>query len=905
MSENKTPPDNANGEETAEREATIQKLLPELNGKTVLEAALAYAKSGIPVFPCNPTTRAPLTSNGFYGATTDENQIRAWWKKHPNTLVGVPTGSRSGFITLDVDRKNGKDGFQSLAELMSKHGVQLPQTRTRSTPHGTHFDFKNADGIRNSESKLGPGLDVRGEGGYIIVAGKTSEGEYVETDHSEVADLPEWFSEEIKEIENRKKQKRHNSAAQPTDRTLGMPPYVKAAIDAELARLTSAQEGTRNSTLNAVAFSLGQWVPEFLSESEARDMLLQAALACGLGENEARKTIESGLVAGMREPRQVPEQEKSNNAADSADTSDDSTEAVTNSRFLPTPPPVPLEVFPDDVQDMLKEADTAFGVPIEIPVACFIGSLSALLGQSRLIAIKDSWGEAANLWLVIVAPSGVGKSPAQKEFFRPLHRLEYSTKLEHDKASEKYLEDLADYNEAKKAASKKRAKGNTLGSIFKVPDKPERPTLKLATLNDFTAEALADALNENPKGVMVSVDELAAFLFGLDRYTNAKGGFKAQLLATWSRGHWRTSRSSNRARNIFVPSACLSILGGIQPGMLSRVFEGGVGGVDEESGFLPRFLFIRAVAEAPSYWSKQAFSQTSKDLLERITDAMWQWGVSADGEGIPVPVSEEARARYVAWYDEIAREAFIARNAAPLRKLQAHALRLCLLLHCLDSALGGSDGLHPVTEDTMRRALLLADWLKEHQRQCWQLFNQEKAKKQADPIERAVMAVAVAEAASIEASGWQVGNADFYPLVRKRMDMPKLTEETIGKACSRLGLKDIKIGPKRLRGWRLTPELIKSFRATVSPVSTDSTHCGTNGFERDSSGSEPPQPSHPSLPGRDSRDSGEIELTHEKQDKYQSIESDETVEAVAAEGNSEFKAPTRPAQNTLPDRARP
>jgi hypothetical protein len=92
---------------------------------------------------------------------------------------------------------------------------------------------------------------------------------------------------------------------------------------------------------------------------------------------------------------------------------------------MPPPPDVPLEAFPDAVAEMLREAAEAFAVPTQIPTTCFLAFLSALIGRSRKISIKESWIEFGNIWLVMVAPSGLGKTPCMKAFFKPVTNLEY------------------------------------------------------------------------------------------------------------------------------------------------------------------------------------------------------------------------------------------------------------------------------------------------------------------------------------------------------------------------------------------------------------------------------------------------------------------------------------------------
>jgi hypothetical protein len=138
-----------------------------------LDVALEFARKGLPVFPCSPLDKKPLTPHGFKDATADEAQIRAWWGGWPNAMIAAPTGPASGVWALDpdVDPVKQLDGIAVLNQLVAQHGP-LPQTLTSITPRGgKHLFFSwdpNVD-IRNSESKVGPGIDVRGNGGYVIL----------------------------------------------------------------------------------------------------------------------------------------------------------------------------------------------------------------------------------------------------------------------------------------------------------------------------------------------------------------------------------------------------------------------------------------------------------------------------------------------------------------------------------------------------------------------------------------------------------------------------------------------------------------------------------------------------------------------------------------------------------------
>jgi putative DNA primase/helicase len=157
-------------------------------GVTLSEAALMYAGNDIPIFPvwnptenggcacpegldCSRAAKHPigfLAPQGLRDATTDPDQIREWWGQCPAANIGMPTGAWSGVVVLDVDPEKG--GFQSLLALVRRYGI-LPQTRVVHTGSGgLHFYFAHR-GIhtRNSAGKLGPGLDLRGDGGYVLL----------------------------------------------------------------------------------------------------------------------------------------------------------------------------------------------------------------------------------------------------------------------------------------------------------------------------------------------------------------------------------------------------------------------------------------------------------------------------------------------------------------------------------------------------------------------------------------------------------------------------------------------------------------------------------------------------------------------------------------------------------------
>jgi hypothetical protein len=162
-------------------------------------AALDLAAAGYNVFPIRPGQKVPATRNGVKDATTAERTILTWWDRAPGAGIGVATGS--GLIVLDVD---GEQGAESLRVLEAEHG-ELPVTVTVETPGGgRHYHFSTEKNIRNSAGKLGAGLDIRGDGGYVVAppSQHPNGGRYewlVGPDECPVAQAPGWLVELLRE----------------------------------------------------------------------------------------------------------------------------------------------------------------------------------------------------------------------------------------------------------------------------------------------------------------------------------------------------------------------------------------------------------------------------------------------------------------------------------------------------------------------------------------------------------------------------------------------------------------------------------------------------------------------------------------------------------------------------------
>ena len=156
----------------------------------VLDAALRCINDGISVFPAIVDSKLPATEHGFKDATTDEPQVRAWFGNGRRHNLAAATGA--GRLVLDVDAKRGVDGFASLARLEAEVG-NLDNTRTASTPSGgQHRWFTVEQELPSSAGLLGPGLDVRCDGGYVLLPPSVIDGApYTWEDDGPMRPLPD------------------------------------------------------------------------------------------------------------------------------------------------------------------------------------------------------------------------------------------------------------------------------------------------------------------------------------------------------------------------------------------------------------------------------------------------------------------------------------------------------------------------------------------------------------------------------------------------------------------------------------------------------------------------------------------------------------------------------------------
>jgi putative DNA primase/helicase len=226
-----------------------------------LYAALDAAKAKFRVFPVTPASKIPAIKDWQANATSGAKTVKRLWRHHPNANIGVVTGGEPGLFVLDVD---GDEGRASLEALEQDFG-RLPPTVAVCTPRGSHYYFRGCEPMRNSAGKLGPGLDGRGDGGYVIGAGSVSgQGapyRYVKghsPDDVDIAAIPAWL---VMSLSKDAQQDTHSSSLTSVDSGASRS-YILTALQREADACAKRQKAHATTASTVPPFRWASWSEE-------------------------------------------------------------------------------------------------------------------------------------------------------------------------------------------------------------------------------------------------------------------------------------------------------------------------------------------------------------------------------------------------------------------------------------------------------------------------------------------------------------------------------------------------------------------------------------------------------------------------------------------------------------------
>jgi Bifunctional DNA primase/polymerase, N-terminal len=294
-----------------------------------LSAALEVAQAGIPVFPMrvskvgNRWRKMPAIKGWRTKATTDPETIEAWARTDPTYVFAIELEA-AGLVVIDCDRHRADaDGCLAFKQLLEANGGIPPVPITMSSGGGWHVYFRQPAVPIGCpvNTRLPPGIDVKGAGGSIVVPGsqrpdgakwRAQDGKPVLAQayrNGRLAVIPEWLEKLARKVERaepKHDQKSHRKASSDRERA-----YAGAALDRQCGDIAGlAANSDRNKKLNTAVFGLGRLVARgWIDDAKVASGLTDAAVRCGLlkedGKGAARATIASGLAAGFEKPIQT------------------------------------------------------------------------------------------------------------------------------------------------------------------------------------------------------------------------------------------------------------------------------------------------------------------------------------------------------------------------------------------------------------------------------------------------------------------------------------------------------------------------------------------------------------------------------------------------------------------------
>ncbi|MFN8678792.1 MAG: DUF3987 domain-containing protein [Thermomicrobiales bacterium] len=354
----------------------------------------------------------------------------------------------------------------------------------------------------------------------------------------------------------------------------------------------------------------------------------------------------------------------------------------------PFPPPLapvpsfPVEVFPRVLRHYVTESAEALGVPVDMVAVPLLGFAAGVLGNSRVLRVKEGWITRPILWLAVIGDPGSGKSPALEAAQHPVNELQKEAWQRFQDALGQWEQDALDAKAAKQAP-------------------PEKPVLEHFLTTDATTEALAFLLGSSP-GVVLVRDELVGWVKSHDAYR--KAGDRQQWLSLWAGTGLKVDRRSSGP--VYVPKPTAVVVGGIQPDLLPDLAEE----AQRRDGFVDRLLCTWPDA-FPQRWSEATVRQSTTRAAEHLF-AQLRPTFRAQEPALH-DLTREAKETFAEWFDINAeqREASSGLVAGCYAKYPGQCVRLALVLHCLREP---EDLQAPVAEGTMLDAIAVVEYFRGH-----------------------------------------------------------------------------------------------------------------------------------------------------------------------------------------------
>ncbi len=374
---------------------------------------------------------------------------------------------------------------------------------------------------------------------------------------------------------------------------------------------------------------------------------------------------------------------------------------------LPDPEEFPVSALPLTVRQFVREAAASVGCPMDYIGLSTLAALSAAIGDTRRIVIKKDWTEGAAVFAMIVGGPASKKTPAMNLALRPVRERQMAHKAEYERQKEEYEVKLANWKREDNPDD----------------EKPRRPVLGRTYADDTTVERLADILNENRRGLLITKDELSGWLGAMNQYKQGGKGADRQF---WLSVHTNQPVAVDRKSSdepVIVVRPFVSVIGGIQPEVLPDF------GKDRGDGLIDRFIPVYPKPRVGK-WTDDEISDPARDGYARIVGSLYKLRhVNDDDDPFPskVHMTGGAKALFVEAYnglhEELESPGFPQRLRPAWGKLEAYLARFALILAMARIAEledQGQGGLaERVTREDMVGAVELLAYFKNHVRRVY------------------------------------------------------------------------------------------------------------------------------------------------------------------------------------------
>lgn len=345
--------------------------------------------------------------------------------------------------------------------------------------------------------------------------------------------------------------------------------------------------------------------------------------------------------------------------------------------------PFPTDALPSPLREYVESSAHAIGCDPAYVALPLLSATAGAIGATCTIGLKGRWTEPAIIWAAIVGESGTHKSPAMDA------ALAFTRAEQH--------EAMRDHREALRAHAESESDGPA-----------PKPARYFTT--DTTTEALAGLLSDNPRGLLVAVDELCGWLGGFDRY-NKGGGDAPRWLELFGGRALLIDRKSSGT--IYVARAVVSVCGSIQPGALRRAL--GVARI--EDGMAARLLYAMPPRRRKRWTEAEpdlVASQQLGQVFGRLFRLRGETNPKGDDDPLQHWLSDDGKRAWIAFYNAHAArsENLTGPLAAAASKHEAYCARLALVIHRVRWAAGDPSLAHELAVDaeSVNMAARLVEW---------------------------------------------------------------------------------------------------------------------------------------------------------------------------------------------------